>query len=65
MQGQETPTPNRTIVARVGGEYLVGTLAEYAGKRLLVPSNTQYPTVDITAETIVGEVCAVQVDPHA
>ena len=59
------PIPNRTIVCEVAGEYLVGTLAEYAGKRLLVPSNTQYPTVDITTETIIGEVYAVQIDPHA
>lgn len=60
-----TPAPNRTVACLVAGEAYVGTLAEYAGKRLLVPSNPQFPTLDITADTIIGEVVAVQVDPHA
>lgn len=59
-----TPAPNRTVACLIAGEAHVGTLAEYAGKRLLVPSNPQFPTLDITADTIIGEVVAVQVDPH-
>lgn len=49
------------VVARAGGEYTFKVYVEDAGRKLLKPINSQYPTVDITEDV---HICGVVIGSY-